>query len=257
MSILGALVARGAQSTPPAKSEYAEFDRLIQQIAMKQIPKLIVDTSGWGYTVPLDPKLRLAGLRTTVKVKDRLELPHGLWRKIFVSVKDPERDINIHVRDFKIVDAKLCRIKLDADAAFQSAVETQQWQRGLPLFGFTGEADARIGLALDCDVALGLDTSKFPPELKIDPKVTGLKVDLKDFTLRKVALRRLGTIIEGPQAKELGDQYKGFLQEAVHAFEPMLKDMANDAIARGIRESKGAMSTDAMLKVLSAPKEKK
>ena len=65
--------------------------------------------------------------------------------------------------------------------------------------------------------------------------------------------------MEGERAKELGNQYKSLLQDLMHSAEPTVKDYANDAIAKSIKEGKGTLSANALFKMLSAatPKETK
>jgi hypothetical protein len=243
----------------PAKSDYTEFSRLLQNLAVSKIPKMYEDASGWGQTVPIPEKLRLPGLRKLVRVGNRMELPHGLWRKVKVWMKDPAKDLKISVRDVKRLDRKTVRLSVAADATFGTAVQAQLWQKGLALPGFTGQADATISVYVDCDVAMELAAGKFPPELKVEPKVANLKMDLREFNLNEVATLRLGTVLEGERAKEFGNQYKNILQDLMHSAEPTVKDYANDAIGKSIKEGKGTLSAGTLLKMLSAatPKETK
>ncbi len=257
----GAGAGDGPKTDPPLakkKADYTEFSKLIQKLAAGKIPKVFEDTSGWGQTIPIPPDLRLPRLRVTVKVGNRLELPHGLWRKVKVTMKDPAKDLRILVKDFKQVNPKTFRLSLDIDAAFNTAVQAQLWQKGLALPGFAGHADATVNLPLDCDVAVSFVAAKFPPELKIEPKVANLKMNLKDFTLKQVSTLRLGKLLEGEQAKEVGNQYKKMLQDLMHQSEPQVKDYANQAIAKALQEGKGTISASSIYKILSAaPKEKK
>src|SRR5438874_12554024 len=91
--LLTILIAAGAAQEPaksepaknePAKSDakpdYTELSRLIQRIAVGQIPKVIEDNSGWTGSVPVPANLRLPRLkRELIKVGDRWDLPNGLW----------------------------------------------------------------------------------------------------------------------------------------------------------------------------------
>src|SRR5262245_10214202 len=174
--------------------DYTEFSKLIHQIVVGQLPKVYEDESAWGQTISIQPgdKLPLPKLRTIFKKGDKLEAPHGLWRKVKAWMTDPAKDLQIQVRDLKAVSASSYRLVLDADADLRTWTEAQHWQKGLALIGFIAEADAKVNLYLECDVALSLDAKSFPPAVKVDPKVSTLKLDLKDMTLRSVTLRRAG-----------------------------------------------------------------
>ena len=243
--------ANGQPAPSKSKPDYAEFSKLIHKMATARAPRYVEDNSGWGQTVPIPPDLRLPRLRTTVKVGNRLELPDGLWRKVRVSLKDPDKDIKIQVVDFKNLDSKKFRLALDVAAAVSTTVEAQQWQKGLLLAGFNAQADVTVGVFLECDVGVTLAAVKFPPELKVEPTITTLKTELKNFDLREVTLRRLGKLLEGEKAKEIGNQYKGILQDVMRAFEPLIKDQANQAIAQSLKEGKGTVSADAIFKIMN------
>ena len=187
-----------------------------------------------------------------------MELPDGLWRKVKVWMNDPAKDLHIQVRDLKQVSPKTFRLSLDADARFGTAAQAEPWRRGIRLLGFAGNADATMNVSLDCDIAISVVAATFPPELKVDAKVADLKLDLKDFSLREVSTLRLGTVLAGEQAREVGNQYKGMLQDLVRAGAPTVKNYANEAIAKSLQEGKGTIGADSLFKIMTrAPKEKK
>jgi hypothetical protein len=236
------------------KEKFAELSKLIQKIALKQVPNYIQDNTGWGQTVPIPAKLRFPNLRTTVKVKDRLELPHGVWRKVKVSLNEPAKDLTVRVRDFK-VDGKIIHISLDAEVTAQTEIEAEHWQLGLLLWGFKGKAGPTIGVSVDCDVAIAPGKSLL--EVKVEPKVTSLKVDLKDLNLREITTARLGKVAEGDNAKALGNYYKQTLQDAIDYFKPTLEEVANQAIAQSLKEGRGTISLTELMKFTNSAKEKK
>jgi hypothetical protein len=246
----------GDEPRRPEEKDYAEFSKLIHQVVVKQLPKVFEDSSGWGQTVPIPPKLTLPKLRTRIKVGDKEELPHGLWRKIKVWMTTPAKDLQIRVRDFKSVDGKTYRLVIEADALLHADVDAQHWQKGLTLGGFTAQADVALNVLLNCDVQVSLVGKKFPPELKIEPKITDLKTDLKDFTLKQVAMKKIAIGIEGDAAKDVGNKFKDVLQQLLHSAEPAIKAKANEAIAKSLQDGKGTISAGEMMKALSLPGKK-
>src|SRR5438067_2386068 len=83
----------------PPREEYAEFSRLIHKIIIGQLPKEVEDASGWGQTIPVPPKLSLPRLRKYVKVGDKLELPHGAWRRFKGKIENPETNLKIALKE--------------------------------------------------------------------------------------------------------------------------------------------------------------
>jgi hypothetical protein len=244
-----------ADEAPSAsgKKDYTALSRLLHKIVVSQLPEVFQDDTGWGRTIPLPERLRLMRLRKVILVNGQPEVPHGNWRKVRVKLDDPNRDLKIQVRDLHPVDKSTYHLTVEVEAALRAALEMQQWQKGLLLLNVAGQADARVGMILDCDVVLSLKSAGLAPEVKVEPRLTGLKLELKDFDLRQVEARRLGAVLEGEALREVGNDYRGVLQDLLRAAEPSVKEYANQAIAHSLREGKGTFSAAALLKAL-APK---
>ena len=232
---------------PQGKDRYAALSRLIQKAVLDRLPKVYEDDSGWGQTIPVPERFRRPRLRRTyVKVGDHLELPNGTWRKVRLWLDDPERDLTVHVRDLRKVGDATYHLSVDAGAALRGEADIKQWLKGLLLVDATARADAEAGLALELDVKVEL-AGKLPPEVQVEPRVTDLKIDLKDFNLRRVTFHRAGVTVEGAGG-ELGEQLKGALQGLLRAAEPEVRARANEAIARALREGRGTLSAADLLK---------
>ncbi len=227
----------------PAKNDYKEFSRLLHSMAVKEL-KEIEDASGWGGTIPYEPNLPLPKLRRVIKVGDKLEMPHGTWRKFKGKIEHPDKNLKIVVKDFKQLDSKTYRVVLDVDATVLVHVEAQQWQKGLMLIGGELATDVNITAAIVCDVGVSLNLKKFPPELNLEPKVTELGLDFVDFKVRG------GPIITGEFGDNLRRDLKDGIRKMVKASEPLIKSQVNNAIAESLKEGKGTISADAILKAL-------
>src|SRR4029077_10651997 len=146
----------------PAKQEYKQFSRLVHSMVVKELPKEVEDASGWGGTIPYEPGLPLPRLRKYVKVGDKLEMPHGTWRKGKGKIEEPDKNLKIDVKDFKQLDSKTYRVVDGVDTTFLVRLEIQQWQKGLLLIGADISADANVTAAIVCDVSVSLNLKKFP-----------------------------------------------------------------------------------------------
>lgn len=237
-------ISLASAQDPPAK-KFEEFSKILQRIVSKQVPREIDERSGWGATIPDPGNLRLGAFRTRIKVGDRLELPNGLWKKINILLEDPEKNLLVDVKEFRQAEAAgKFKLLLDVETPIKADGTFQHWQKGLSLLAFTSQADARVMISVDCDVAVSLNARVFPPEVVVDPKVQNLKLTIKDFNLIRV-----GKVLEGENAKWLGDEMKQFLQSALPLYEEEVKRMANDMIARSIKEGKGKISPGELLKL--------
>jgi hypothetical protein len=225
------------------KPDHAELSKLINQALADRIPKQYEDKSEWGKTIPIPPGFKVGPKRTVVKVGDNDELPHGPWKRTKVWVDDPAKDVKITIREFRKVEGKPSKLILEATAALHVERQRKGWQKGLPLLDVTVLADAVVKADVECDVSVSLDTKKFPPELAVDAKITECKLDLKEFDLKQVG--RLEVTGEVP--KLVSEELRGFLQTALRAYEPELKEQANKAIAKTLKEGKGSLAPDRLL----------
>jgi hypothetical protein len=231
------------------KPDHAELSRLINQAIAGQVPKQYEDKSEWGKTIPIPPGFKVGPRRTVVKVGDNDELPHGTWKRTKVWVDDPAKDVKITIREFRKVEGKPSRLVLEATAALHVERQRKGWQKGLPLLDVTVFADAVVKADVECDVSVSLDTKKFPPELSVEAKIAECKLELKEFDLKQVGRVE----VTGEVPKLVSEELRGFLQAALKSYEPELKEQANKAIARTLKEARGSLAPD---KLLPKPPEK-
>jgi hypothetical protein len=173
-----------------------------------------------------------------------MEVPHGPWWKVKGWIDEPEKRLQVQVRDFKQLDAANYQIALDVDAHVSCAGEWQQWQKGLLLVGATAVAEPAFRVSVVCDIEVSFDVGTFPPGVSLTPKVKELHVDLKGLNLRQVGNR----IVQAEDPKGLGERLEDTLRDALKQGEPFLVSLANEAIARGLREGKGNVAPTALFK---------
>lgn len=227
------------EPTPPStKADYSEISKMIRALVLKSAPKEFIDDSSWGQTTPFPPRFILRNVpRTTIKVGDRLELAHGPWKRAKVWMENPERDFFLAVTNIESTDASKHRVSLTSVAPVLIDYEFQQWVKGLMLLSVNGRARAKVRADIQCDAAVTLDVTKFPPAVTVDPKVSSLKVTIEEFTAFDPA-----TAARPELAVDLNEQIRGALQGIVLGAEPIVRDHANKAIAEALRDGKGTFS---------------
>lgn len=223
------------------------FSKMVHKMVLPQIPKYHEDLSGWTGSIPVPPDLKLPRLRTYIKVGDRLEVPHGLWKKYRIWIDDPARDVQIHLRDLKKTDEGGFRLHVEATALLHGEGEIKPWQKGLGLPIVKADADIVVQLNMDVDVKLGLLADRFPPELTVEPWIAGSKLEIKEFHLKKISSI---ISVEGDGVRDLGNDIKGMLNSLIRQYEEEVTDRANQAIARSLKDGKGPLSAGEMLKML-------
>jgi hypothetical protein len=237
--LLGPLAVRGDD-----KPDYTDLSKRVQEFVIPQVPKQWEDTSEWGKSIPIPDKLRFPGLRRmVVKKGDKDEFPHGTWRYTKLWLDDPAKDVRIEIKEIRKLDSGPYRVKVDATVALHGFRQRQQWQNGFKLLDISAQADALTTIALELDVKISLNVTKFPPEALVEPKVADIRLVLKQFDLNRVGP------VGGELIRELGNELKGIIQAQMTMREPEIKDLANKAIAKGIAEGKGKFSAASLLKM--------
>jgi hypothetical protein len=251
--LLLAPISALAETTPaPSEREAAtaELSRLIHDAVAAKLPRVHEIDGGWGHTAPLPERLRAPRLRrTVVQVGDKMEAPDGPWRKFRLRVDDPDRDLKVRVLGLKRIDATTYRLSVRTDVALAAEADVQRWRNGVKLADLTAKADVSLRVLLECDLSAKLDPKKLGA-VALQPEVTKLTLDLKDFTPRRVTFHRAGVDVEGPALEGLGDELREPLQELLRSAEPEAKKRAGEALAKALKEPKGPITPAALLKVV-------
>lgn len=245
-TVLGLLLLEPARGQDRESPPYKELSQLIHKVIVTQMPRSHEQKIGWDQTTPVPPgKLPLPRLRPRIKVGDREELAHGAWKRYKVWVEDPAKDLVIEVKDLKAQENGNWRLQLESRVLVHLEGEFRQYQKGLLLVGIQANADAVLWSCLDFDIAVELNTSKLPPEVKVKPKVVGTKLDILDFRLG-----RIGRVEIIDESRRLDNELRHFLRDLLKTQEPAVQEYANQAIARALEQGKGTVSAAELLKVL-------
>lgn len=240
--------AQEIKTDPDPKPDYSHFSKLVQKMVAPHVPKYYEDLSGWTGSIPVPPDLKLPRLRTYIKVGDRIEVPHGLWKKFRIWIDDPARDVVVELLDMKRTD-KAYRLQILATAFIHGEGEVKPWQKGLGLPVVSAEADIAIELRMDVDVKLTFITDKFPPDVSVEPWIVSSKLELKDFTLKRI---KSIITLEGEGVTSLGNELKALLNDLIKQYEEEVTDRANQAISASLKAGKGKLSAGEMLKLFTA-----
>lgn len=250
---LGMILLAAPAARAEDKPEYTDLARLIHSTLVPQVPRQYEDRTDWGKTIPLQANLRLPRVRRTIiQVGDRMETPHGPWKRTKVWLDDPARDLQVRVVELRNAGKDKARLALEATINLHGERERQGWRNGLMLLDLTVQADAVVTVALDAEVTISINSKKFPPEVTVEPKVLQSRLELKRFDLNRIGPVLLGN----KEARDLGEELRGALQELLKQYEPQVTQKANEAIAQGLKDGKAKLSPQTLLKlnILAEPK---
>ncbi len=200
---------------------------LAQRIVLENLPKEFVDQRDWGHTTRVINGLHFNSDGDRLKIeKHTKEVKDGIWKQYRIDLIDPEHQLQIRIADLRQIDSSHHAFAVLLSAKLHTEGRWEQWKDGIKLLNVNAEADSRIEARLDCEMAIDWKPAGVLGQFTVEPKVTGARLDLVDFDLKKVSK------IEGHLAHELGERLKDTLAKKLHAEEPKLIEKLNRAIAK-------------------------
>jgi hypothetical protein len=252
--LAGVVPAFAADDAPADKDKaepYAELSKMIHQKVVEKAPKKFEDTSEWGGTIPVNPNVRLPRLpRTIVKINGEDRFPDGSWKRSLVWLDDPAKDIQVKVTEIKPVEGGLYRVKIASTVAIHGERERQRWRNGVKLIGISAQADAVIGADFDIDVKISFEGGTLIPDVVVEPKIAESRLALIRFDLNRVGP------VGGDLIRDLGNELKDFLEVLLKTYEDDVKNAANQALAKALKDGKVKIPATEVLKLKAGLKPK-
>lgn len=213
----------------PQLADSAALARLLKNGMLIHLPKFHEEHDNWGKQVHIFDGLKWEreGLKIEVRKKEKLA-NHGLWKHYRVWIQDPERDLDVQVKNLVVVGPGHVTFQVAVRTKITGFADVQQHSNGLQLLSVKGEGDAVVAVIVDAAVKVGLQASgSFVPDLVVEPTVGQVDVQLQDFKLR-----RLGHHIKGNLANEIGNGLEGAMRRAIDKSEHKVKAEFNEQIAK-------------------------
>jgi hypothetical protein len=238
----GALAVLAAGPPMPDKAPAIDepLSNLAQRIVVESLPRQFEDKKNWGKTTRIVNSFRFKNDGDGLKLRKHTEeVKDGLWKQYRAEVVDPEHQLQIRVANIKQTDAGHSAFQVFLSARLRGEAQLEQWKDGLKLFNVSAQADSKVEVRLDCEMAWSWKASGILGQFSVEPKVTGARIELVEFDLKKVSK------IEGWAARELGENLKGIIAKKLHDEEPKLVEKLNKAIAK--RQDRLRFSPDAVV----------
>ena len=225
------LVSCVASAEPPPAELSAPLNEslsnLAQRIVLENLPKQFVDQRDWGHTTRVMNGLHFDNDGDRLKIeKHTKEVKDGIWKQYRIDLIDPEHQLHIQIANLRQIDSTRSAFQVLLSAKLHAEGRWEQWKDGVKLLNVNAEADGRIEARLDWVMAIDWKPTGLLGQITVEPKVTGARLELVDFDLKKVSK------IEGKLAHELGERLKDTLAKKLHDEEPKVVDKLNKAIEK-------------------------
>lgn len=205
---LSAQVTAQANVPSIADQQAAQFNALISDVARKNLPHTFEDTSDWGLTDTRWDGLHVHRDGWRIKTKRRRqEVNHGDWKMYTCELIEPERSFQVALSEIHVTPENQTRFHVDIDAQLKLHGRVAKWVKGVQLYSLSADANAKIRLRLDCEVAVEMEMVHLPPDLILKLDVIGADLVMDQFDVYSVS--KLG----GETAEQIGRAMRHLLEK--------------------------------------------
>ena len=231
-------VPGAADSAPFTPSP--EFQAWLTDLVREHLPHEYEKKKNWGKT-----ERRVSGLSVRLddgQIKTHrkfAEMNDGRWTLYRVKLADPEEQFEVQVSRMEELPDGRVAMDLAAVARLDVLGRQSLWTRGVQVFSFSAEADAKVRLTAHAEIATRLDPTVFPPDVHLAPTITEAKLDILDFKLRRLSRA------DGPLVHSLSDSVREVLEDKLAEDNEKLVAKLNKSIAK--QQSKLKLSLAEMM----------
>jgi hypothetical protein len=202
-----------------------EFQQWITDLVREQLPDNYEKRKNWGHQAKsfdgVSIQLDDGRLKTHRKFADKND---GQWQMYRVKLKNPEQQFDIRIANIRKLEGGKVGLEITAVAALEVFGRQSQWEHGIQIYSISAEADARVRLWANVEVATHMDFTRFPPDVSLNPEVTAAKFEIPDFRLRRVGE------FSGPVVRSLSHTTREALEEKLANDNQKLVAKLNKAI---------------------------
>jgi hypothetical protein len=231
--LLSTLAIGFAARLPAAEaSNSAAFDDeplsgVVRQVILNELKDKYEDDKNWGHQREALRGFRVRGSVIRPRFEKRTKpVNDGFWQRYVVTVVEPEQQLRVGLDNLRLVENGRIAFTLRLSARLRGDANVEQWERGVKLFGTSGQGDAIVSATIDCDVGIRFEPGKLTSDVLLDPHVGAIHLDLVDLDVKR--LSHFG----GKMAHEIGDSFTPMVARQLKRREGKIADKANASIAK-------------------------
>ncbi len=212
---------------PGGKDGSASLDRLLTEIVLEHIPHSYENKKDWGHKSERWDGLHISldGLRLDTKRRKK-EVNHGTWNMYRIRFIEPDEELRVRLDNARLHKDGTVGFDIYVTAPLRAFGRTSKWVKGVQLYSFSANADARARLKLSCRVGVIMDITKLPPDIVFEPKVTDADLELLEFRVTRISA------VGGKVAEELGRSIRRVLEREIEKKRHKLVDKLNRQIKK-------------------------
>lgn len=208
----------------------AELSGGLRSVLLLNVPTpIVVQDFNWGHQemVPIGIKWEKKGIFLKPEVMKKLH-NDGVWRKIAVTADNPEKTLELTVKDVQRPDAETIRYSIEVVMPVNLKFEQQLWHSGIRLYAGETRGRCKAILLLNCESTTRVEKKpdSLLPDVVFRLRVLEAKLNYYDFAVVHTAG------VGGDMAKLLGRAVHDTVNQWRPSLERNLLEKANAAIVK-------------------------
>lgn len=213
-------------SAAPASPNEA-LASLAKEIILESLPPEFEKKKDWGRQKQIFGGYHWVYRGDHWHFDERKELVNdGLWRMYRARLINPEKNLHVQISQPRAAGTGRTAFQVFLTARLWTEARQERWVLGVKGLNFHVEAEATVQARLDIEVGVRPAATGGFGSIEIMPKVTNVDLQLDDLSLKQVG------VIGGDLAQELGNAWRGVIENELRDREPDVKKKINAAIAK-------------------------
>ncbi len=203
-----------------------EMQQLVLRLLRDNVPREFASEKKWNRTKRMTV-IRLRDERGRLRPGPReKDMRHGQWSKYKAQLINPDQELDVRIVHVRGGDQGPVKVRVVATGKINAVARVANWRRGVQLYSFAANADAKLRITLDMETQLVLDPSHLPPDVLIKAEATDAKIEVLDFELNSLS------DLHGKLAEGLGELVQKYIEDEVEEKNEKLVRKINEAIEK-------------------------
>jgi hypothetical protein len=199
--------------------------KIVAQLIADAIPREYERSKDWGRTTRITTGVRSSGNFFKFDIHSKKsEVNDGVWKHYRATMIEPEKNLVVRIDNLRSLDAGRIALTLFATTKLHCWGRAKVYESGVHLISLEAEADAKVRLWIDCEIALEMAPGSFLSGIAVRPTVTGARMKLDEFRLQRIS------DVRGPIVHELGDGLRHLIEDELNG--PKLAAKLNRSIEK-------------------------
>ncbi len=215
-----------------------ELNRFLTGMVLENMPHQYEEKKKWGHQVQrwAGFEFRRDGPGGKLETQRKFKMVNdGTWRKYSAALIDPNKSFSVKLQEISRTPEGKTAFQISFSTDLKIDARQSKWVHGVQMYSISAEGHARVNLKIGCELGIGIDFGRLPPDLVFQPTITDAQIAIEQFKIDRIS--KAG----GEVAVQLTRLARKELEEKIDKKERRLVEKLNKKIAEN--EHKLRLST--------------